>query len=176
VIEAGLHAISRLLSWMPDGARVASALPLLVLLLIVLVNGVLRWASAIDRLVRPLVSGLASMVGLLALLPEYLLTTALRRLGQRPPNAFYLYGEAVENAVLLTRQVARAGLASLTDDKRLRRVLVVLIVGAMVSVGNARSCPANAGSTCKPPVASWWTHITRSGDEPQTVQTPPAKR
>ncbi|MEV4630437.1 hypothetical protein AB0J90_29655 [Micromonospora sp. NPDC049523] len=173
MIDDGLPIVDWLLSWLPPDTRVLIALPVLVVLLFILVTVVLRALTSADRLLRPVWSALFTLTGLIAVLPEYLLTTVLRRMGQRPPNTVYLYGEIVENVVQIGHRLSQAGISSLTEETRLRRVLIVVIVGLIVGLGNSETCADNSLQACQTPVSAWWSEVSDATRSEQTV-TPPS--
>jgi hypothetical protein len=173
MIDGGVELIKGLLPDLPAPWPTVLALPLLVAALLVLATVAVRLARAADPILRTVGGGLASLLGLLVILPEYLITTALRHLGRRPPAAFHVYGDGVENLVDLGQRASAAGLGGLTRDKLARRVLIVLAVAATVTVSNAGSCDGQA-PTCAKPVAVWWDQTTKLilEDEPPPVVKP----
>ena len=170
MIDDGLILLDRLLPWLSPEVRITVGLPLLVVLLWLLVTAALRVVVSLEQLLRPLWMGTVTLVGLLAVLPEYLCTTVLRRLRRRPPGAVYLYDEAVERLVEVGQRIGQVGLSGLTTDRRLRRVVVMLVVGMMLVVGNSQTCTEAPQVDCRTPVSAWWNQV--SGNAGQITPPP----
>lgn len=159
MLDFALSKANSLLGFLPAAPRGVVVLPFAVIALFLLIAWLLRMAPAIDRLLGPLGSGLATLGGLVALVPEYAITTLLRRSGRRPTGVVYLYDEIVEFLVTMGRRAFRAGVAGLLGDKRTRRWVALLAVVFIVGIGNAGACPDPPGS-CQKPVRAWWQQTT----------------
>lgn len=171
-MDEGLNFARWLLSFLPSDWQTVLGLPLLVVLLLVGLVVVIRLFPVFDRVVGPLGAGVASALGMLVLLPEYLVTIALRRSGRRPPAILHTYGDGIHNAVLMGHRVAKAGLAGFTRERRTRRLVILVALVAILFVGNAQSCPAGAAG-CTRPVSAWWTRTTAMfGATPPVVVSP----
>lgn len=178
--EKALNAAHWLVSWIPSARwQDVLALPLLIVLVLVALIVLVRLIPVVDRILRPLGNGLATVGGLLLLLPEYVATVLARRSGRVPWGLAFTYGEAVENAVLAGRRVSAAGLAGFFQERRARRWLILLTLLTIVLWGNFNSCPEAAGA-CTRPLAAWWHQTTRAfrdlkaddGLSPTIIPTP----
>ena len=155
MFDTGLELSGWLLSWLDADLRTALAVPLMIVLLLFALSMIVRLLPVIDRLLAPLGTGLAMLLGMLMLLPEYLCTVALRRQNRPPPGIFHTYGDGVVGLVHLGTRVSRAGLAGFTRDGGVRRALILLALVLIVAVGNANSCPPET-SSCMSPLTTWW--------------------
>jgi hypothetical protein len=172
MFDAGLEFSRWLLSWLDADWQTALAVPLLIGLLLVAVMVIVRLLPVVDRVIGPLGSGLATLLGMVVLLPEYLCTVVLRRCGRAPPGFFHTYGDAVMGLVLLGHRVSRAGLTGFTSSSGVRKLLILTAVGVIVVAGNAQSCPSQA-ARCNPPLKAWWNQTkTIFVDEPPTPPKP----
>ncbi|GAA2392351.1 hypothetical protein [Dactylosporangium salmoneum] len=158
--EAGLAAAHWLVSWVPSAQwQNFLALPLLIALLLLTLIAVVQLLPVVDRVLRPLGSGLAILGGLLLLLPEYLVTVLVRRAGRAPWGIAFTYGEAVEQVVLAGRRVSAAGLAGFFRERRPRNWMILIALVAIVLSGNFSSCPDPAAG-CTRPLPAWWQQAT----------------
>lgn len=158
--EKGLRAAHWLVSWIPSARwQDVVALPLLIVLLLIALIVLVRLLPVIDRILRPLGNGLATLVGLLLLLPEYLGTVLIRRTGRAPWGLAFTYGEAVEDVVLAGRRLSAAGFAGFFRERKARKWLMLTALLVTVLWGNFHSCPDTANA-CTRPLAAWWQQTT----------------
>jgi hypothetical protein len=171
MLDFALARTAALLGFLPDEVRGALVLPVTVILLLLVILGLLRMAPKIDNLLGPLGSGLCVVLGLLALLPEYVATTLLRRSGRQPPAPFFLYDAMVAGLVGLGSRAAHAGIAPLVRQKWPRRWAAVAGVVAIVGLGNAAACPDPPGA-CKTPIGAWQDQVKATFDSPDPTPSP----
>jgi hypothetical protein len=171
MFDRGLTDVRWTVSWAPPPWQTELALPLLVVLLLIALVMVVKLLPAFDRLFAAVGRAASHMFGLLAILPEYLITTLLRRLEKAPPGVFHTYGAAVGGLVGMGRRVAEAGFAGFTTNRYARRCLIAIALAAVVLTGNAHSCPPGAPA-CSPPVVAWWNQTKALVNAPPA---PPAR-
>jgi hypothetical protein len=155
MVEEGLEFSRSLLSWLPPEAQTVLSLPVLIVLMLLALTWLVRLFPAIDRMLGPVGSALATGLGLLLVLPEFLATRALRAGGRRPPGLFHTYGEGIENLVFMGHRASRAGLSGFTTQKRTRRGLIVTVLVAIIVISNSHACPPGP-VRCTTPVVAWW--------------------
>jgi hypothetical protein len=156
MFDTGLEFSRWLLSWLDPEWQNVFAIPLLIVVLLVAMTAIVRLLPVADRVVGPVGSGLASVLGMLFLLPEYLCTWVLRRNNRIPPGFFHTYGEGIVNLVAIGHRVSHAGLTGFTRGNGVRKLLILTAVAVIVAVGNAQSCPPQA-PRCTPTLTAWWT-------------------
>ncbi|GAA1740337.1 hypothetical protein [Luedemannella helvata] len=175
MFEHGLDAAHWLVSWIPSARwRDVIALPLLIALLLIAFGVLIRLLPVVDRILRLLGGGLATVAGLLLLLPEYLTTMLLRRAGRSPWGLAFAYGDAVEHTVLAGRRLSAAGLAGFFEDRSTRRWLMLAALLVTVLWGNFTSCPATT-DTCTRPITVWWQQTSTVFSDRTPDEAPPRK-
>lgn len=176
MFDTGLQLSRWLLSWLDPEWQNVLAIPLLIVVLLVAVMMVVRLLPLADRVIGPVGSGLATMLGMLFLLPEYLCTWALRRNNRIPPGFFHTYGEGIVNLVAVGHRVSHAGLAGFTRGNGVRKLLILTVVAVIVVVGNAQSCPSQS-PRCTPTLTAWWTQTKAAfAEDPPTPKPKPTKK
>jgi hypothetical protein len=170
MFDTGLGFSRWLLSWADARWQTALAVPLLIGLLLLALIVLVRLLPMVDRVLGPLGAGLAILLGMVLLLPEYLCTLVLRRRHRVPPGIFYTYGGAVSGLVHVGQRISHAGLTGFTQLGAARKLLILVSLTLIVAAGNANSC-APQTSRCSPPLTAWWSQ-TKALFESDT--TPPA--
>lgn len=178
MFDTGLELSRWLLSWLDADWQAVLAVPLLVVLLVLALTALVRLLPAIDRVLAPVGAGLALLLGLVMLLPEYLCTVALRRRGRPPPGIFYTYGDGVEGLVHLGERVSRAGLAGFARGDGTRKLLILVALVLILAAGNANGCAPPPSSRCDPPLTAWWsqTRTLFAGETPPPARPQPTKK
>jgi hypothetical protein len=176
MFDQALSTTDALLGFLPSGVRGAVVLPIAAAAVFVLLRLVLRMAPAIDKVLRPVGGGLTSVVGLVALLPEYAITTVLRNSGRPPPGVVFLYDELIAVLVALGRRFFTAGIAPVARTLNARRWVATAGMVAIVLLGNAGACPDPPGA-CRPPLVAWWQSTTSLfGSDGAAQPAPPPSR
>lgn len=124
-----------------------------------LVRHGLPWVSTV---LIPPTRAIIELGGVALLLPEYLVTTLIRRTGGgRVPSVMYLYGDLVQN---LTRGCHWTAAAMLKTPPRLRttskRALAALLV-AVAGFWDVTYC-TGAGSACMLPTSQWMKSVSNA--------------
>jgi hypothetical protein len=171
MFDTGLELSRWLLSWLSLQWQTVLAVPLLIVMLLVALTLIVRLLPVVDRVLGPLGGGLATVLGLLALLPEYVCTVTMRRHNRQPPAIFHTYGDGVEGLVQLGHRVSQAGLTGFTRGNGVRKLMIFAALCVIVTLGNAHSCPAQAPG-CSRPLAVWWNQTKTLLDE---KPAPPAR-
>jgi hypothetical protein len=177
MFDLGLEFSRWLLSWLDPEWQTALAVPLLIILLLLALTAIVRLLPVVDRVLAPLGSGLALLIGMVILLPEYLSTVVLRRQKRAPPGFFYTYGDGVAGFVHLGERISKAGLTGFTRTGAARKLLILFALIVMVAVGNANNCGPQAPG-CSPPLTAWWsqTKTLFDGDTPPPAKAKPTKK
>jgi hypothetical protein len=170
MIEHGLVFSRWLVSAFPPEVETVLAMPVLVLLLLLALIIVVQLLLKFEKELAPKGTGVPAILGMLFVLPEYLVTALLRAAGRQPPVIFHLYGEIVEKLVLLGQRVDAALLSVFTRRPGVRMLVVLVALAGTLAVVNARSCPA-ARPSCTTPVVAWWNQTVEVFDE----DPPPVK-
>ena len=167
ILQVGLDAANQLLHPVPPQWRLILGVPLVMLALLVVTSVLVRlFGPLVVKLVNAVMRGLTTVVGLLALLPEFVISRGFRRLGWEPIAPLHIYGEAVEHLVTGGQWFFDGRLIKLVDDKKLRRALVLVLAVGLFVVADSGSCPGR--SSCTTPGGRWWTTVVSSVQDTPT--------
>lgn len=176
------RALDPLLSWSPDWLEaVVWAAVVYVLGLAVLSTFAWYGVPWLARVSQRPATALLNGVGIVLLLPEYVMTTRRRRQGRRVPTVAFSYGDVVQIVVTATQRAARWALSSLDVLKDLPPMIpaVTMLVGLIV--WNSSYCEGR-GDDCRMPTTEWaasvWDWVTpdlggsAGDDQPPPSQSP----
>lgn len=164
VLEHVKGVVDPMLTWAPDWLHAVIwatvVFSLLYGLLLWLVRSVLPWTGRV--LPRPFDTAINGM-GVVLILPEYLVTLALRRFQVDVPGLLIGYGDLVQTAIAGSQRAARSALVGLGQLNRLSNRVIALLLLLLFVTWNGTYC--NGRGRCENPVSSWAQSFTEWRDE-----------
>lgn len=153
-------ALEPLLTWAPEWLR-ALVWALVVFGLLFglgswMVRNVLPW---LGRVLQQPVATALDACGIVLVLPEYLVTLTLRRMGHSVPGAVVGYGELVQSAVGGVQGALRSALSGLGHLSRVSNRVVALLLLLLLVSWNGTYCNGR-GSACVTPTSEWSTSFS----------------
>lgn len=121
-------------------------------LLKLVVNRVVPWAGL--ALVRPVVA-LMEAVRASLLLPDFAVSTAVRRFGRVPPEPVHTYGQVVTTVVDGAQNAVRTALPKLVATRRTPKALLMVLLVVGFLAWNSQACDSK--TACLTPVTAWTT-------------------
>ncbi len=131
----------------PWSSAVASALEsltifaksiILVALIVTVTCVVIRWVVplALEILTKPLQDGIVAVAGLV-LLPEYILTTIMRRMGRSPFCIAYDLGDAIAWMVRTLCVTVRITFGGFSRAARSVHPAIIAVISGVIALGHA---------------------------------------
>ncbi|MDQ3763196.1 MAG: hypothetical protein M3460_16610 [Actinomycetota bacterium] len=126
--QAVIHALEL-------GLRIVEAI-ILAALAITVACIVVRWIlpPVLEILARPLQDGIAAMAGLI-LLPEYALTTIMRRMGKAPLHISYDLGDAIAWMARTLCSAVRVILSGISRTARCVHPAIIAVISGGITIG-----------------------------------------
>lgn len=166
------RAVDPALSGMPDWLHSMVWATLAMLLLYVVLLWLLRhglpWAST--TFTTP-VRTVVETCGIALLLPGYLASTLIRRLGGRVPGVMFMYDDLVQST---TRAAHWTAAAVLRVPFRLRKTSKSTLAVALIAVAilwDVTYC-TGAGQGCTIPTTQWMNSVSRAFESPERNSKP----
>ncbi len=177
VLQVGLDAVNQLLHPVPAHWRLILGVPVVLLALVAVTSVLVRLLGpAFLKLASAVLRTLTYVAVLLLLLPEFVISRGLRRLGLKPVALLHIWGEAVEHLVGGGRRLFDGRLTGLVEDKKVRRGLVLVLAAGLFVVADSGSCDGHRGTApCTTPGGQWWTTVVSSvHDTPTPAPSSPS--
>ena len=149
------EGIDPLLQWAPPWLHDAIWAVLVYVLALVVLGALVRVVMPwLGKALPRFVDGVLNLLGMLLVLPEYVVTTAIQRASRQVPNAVFGYGDAVQVVVTTTQRVSRSSLAAMTQLHSASKKLLAVGVLALFLAWNGLYC-GDRGPTCHTPTSVW---------------------
>jgi hypothetical protein len=157
-----------LLTWLPAPVHSAVWAILVNLLLYVVLRHAVPWLSA--ELAGP-TDRVVEIGGVLLLLPEYALTTLMRRSERRLPGVVFGYGDLVQGVACACQWLLRTSFAALTKLKTGPWWVTMTLLLTLVVMWDGSYC-VGKGAGCVIPTSQWARSVPSTWADPKPIPSP----